>query len=369
MSESLLTILGPGGSEKTRARVKLNESELLSLWKAMVRTRALDERAMKLQRQGRIGFYVPSFGEEAAQVGSAFAFGKDDWITPSYRQPGIALLRGVSAERMLDNCFGNSGDAALGRQMPVHYSHAPEHLVSISSPIGTQIVQGTGIAMAMRIRGTKQVCGSYFGDGATSSNDFHTGLNFAGVFKSPIVFLCINNQWAISLCVSGQTASKNMAVKADAYGMPGVRVDGNDVLAVYEATRVAVARARAGDGPTLIELLSFRMGPHSSSDDPSRYRPKEEEKAWAEKDPIRRFEEFLITEGVIDRSTLEKTHEQADTEMAEAAKDSERKPAPKIDTLFDDVYAELPRHLARQRDALRAEGGDHAADADAAFPL
>lgn len=365
----LLTVLGADGAVRRKDRPLLSDQDLLHVHRTMVRTRALDDRAMKLQRQGRIGFYVPSFGEEAAQVGSAFAIEQDDWVAPSYRQPGVALLRGVSPERMLDNCFGNAADLAKGRQMPVHYTFRDAGMLSISSPIGTQIVHAAGVGMAMAIRRDGRVCVSYFGDGATSSNDFHTGLNFAGVFKSPVVFCCVNNQWAISLCVTRQTASATMADKAEAYGMPGIHVDGNDVLAVYEATRRAVERARAGEGPTLLELLTFRMGPHSSSDDPGRYRPKDDELAWAARDPIKRIETFLTREGLLNPEAIESIHAEAETEMAEAAKAAEARPAPALDSLFDDVYASLPAHLRRQRDALRAEGGGHAADEAAAFPL
>jgi pyruvate dehydrogenase E1 component alpha subunit len=369
MSSEPFSILGNDGSIKKKNRPELSDTELLHLYRSMVRTRAIDERAMLLQRQGRIGFYVPSFGEEAAQVGSAFAVDRDDWISQSYRQPGIALLRGITAEEMLDNCCGNAADQAQGRQMPVHYSFKKVGMLSISSPIGTQIIHGTGIAMAMAIRKDGRVCLSYFGDGATSSNDFHTGLNFAGVYKAPCVFVCINNQYAISLCVTEQTASESIAQKGEAYGMPGVLVDGNDVLAVYEATRQAVERARSGEGPTLLELLSFRMGPHSSSDDPSRYRPREEEVEWKAKDPINRYRTFLEKEGLLNQETIEKIHGEADSEMAQAAKASEGKPNPGVDSLFDDVYARLPKHLERQLEELRGEGGGHAADADAAFPL
>lgn len=365
----LFSVLGSDGAVKKKMRPELSDAELIHTYRTMVRTRALDERAMLLQRQGRIGFYVPSFGEEAAQIGSALAVDQDDWIAQSYRQPGIALLRGMSPAAMLDNCFGNADDYAKGRQMPVHYTFRKGGMLSISSPIGTQIVQGAGVAMAMRIRQDGRVCLAYFGDGATSSNDFHTGLNFAGVYKSPCIFICINNQYAISLAVKGQTASDSMAAKAVAYGMPGVLVDGNDVLAVYEATRQAVERARAGEGPTLLELLSFRMGPHSSSDDPSRYRPADEEALWKGRNPITRFQAFLLREGVLDHEAIEKIHGEADSEMAQAAKASERKGPPSIDSLFDDVYAELPAHLVKQRNELRSEGGEHATDADAAFPL
>lgn len=369
MAPQLLSVLGQPGTAPTSPRPELTEEQLKHMHLSMVRTRALDERGMLLQRQGRIGFYVPSFGEEAAQIGSAFPANADDWIAPSYRQPGIALLRGVDPEALLDNCFGNGGDNAKGRQMPVHYSFKDANFISISSPIGTQIVQGAGVAMAMRIEKSKKVCLSYFGDGATSSNDFHTGLNFGAVYKAPVIFCCINNQWAISLSVAAQTASETMAQKAEAYGMPGIRVDGNDVLAVYEATRQAVERARNGDGPTLIEYLTFRMGPHSSSDDPSRYRPAEDEAEWKAKDPIERFEAFLENEGVLSRDEMDALHAEAEKEMSAAAKRAEAKPAPELDSIFDDVWAELTPQLDEQREGLRAEGGSHAADEDAAFPL
>lgn len=254
--------------------------------------------------------------------------------------------------------------------MPVHYSFRQANMLSISSPIGTQIVHATGIALGMKIRGDGRVCLTYMGDGATSSNDFHTGLNFAGVYKAPCIFACINNQWAISVPVVNQTASETIAQKAEAYGMPGIRVDGNDVFAVYQATREAVERARQGDGPTLLEYLTFRMGPHSSSDDPSRYRPKEQEAEWREKDPIGRFEAFLVREGLLTAPDIEAIHGEAEKEMAKAAKAAESKPAPALESLFEDVYAEpLPAQLVEQRERLLAEGGDHAADKDAAFPL
>jgi len=369
MPEQLLSVLGADGAVKKKDRPSLSEEDLRLLHRSMVRTRKIDERGMLLHRQGRLGFYLPSFGEEASQIGSAFAVEPSDIVAQSYRQPGIALLRGVTPETMFDNCFGNASDNARGRQMPVHYTFKDAGMISISSPIGTQIVQGAGIAHAMKIKQDSRVCISYFGDGATSSNDFHCGLNFAGVYDAPAIFACINNQWAISCPLTKQTGSDTIASKGAAYGMPGHLVDGNDVLAVYEVTRRAVERARNGDGPTLIEYLTFRMGPHSSSDDPSRYRPTDLEAEWKAKDPIDRFEAFLIRERLLDQDAIESIHAEAETEMAAAAKISRTKPGPSLDSLFDDVYTELPPHLIEQRDGLRAEGEGHAADADAAFPL
>ena len=290
-------------------------------------------------------------------------------MAPSYRQPGVLLLRGMPPAAMFDNCFGNSGDLAKGRQMPVHYTYREGNTLSISSPIGTQIVQATGIAMAMRIRRDGRVCMTYFGDGGTSSNDFHSGLNFAAVYKSPVIFVCINNQWAISLPLDRQTGSESIAVKAEAYGMPGVRVDGNDVLAVYEASRQAVERARAGEGPTLLELFSFRMGPHSSSDDPTRYRPKELVEEWERKDPIARFEAFLTKEGLLQGEDIARIRTEAENEMSEAARAAEAKEPPSVASLFEDVWAELPPALREQQARLVAEGDAATADPDAAFPL
>ena len=368
MPLQLLSVLDQNGKVSAEPP-SLGEDQLLLLHRTMVRNRKLDERAMLIQRQGGIGFYVPSFGEEACSAGAALALEKDDWVAPSYRQPGIPLMRGISAESLFDNCWGNDGDAVQGRQMPVHYSFGRANLLSISSPIGTQIIHAVGVAMAMRYRKTRNVCMTYLGDGGTSSNDFHSGMNFAGVFKAPAIIVCVNNQWAISCNVSHQTGSETIAQKAVAYGMPGVRVDGNDVLAVYEATRQAVARARSGDGPTFLEFLSFRMGPHSSSDDPSRYRPRAEEEEWARKDPIKRFEAFLLREGILDQADKERIHGEAEAEMADAAKAAQRKSAPSLETLFDGVYDELPPHIAEQRNRLLSEGGKHSQDPNAAFPL
>src|SRR5262245_61487869 len=271
----------------------LTPDDLRAMYRAMLSTRLFDQRMMNLQRQGRIGFAVPSIGQEASQVGTGYAAAKDDWIYPSYRTHSIALLRGVPLRTLIDQMYGNQADLARGRQMPNHFSLRSWNLVSISSPIGTQITQAAGTARAMQIRGRKSATWVYFGDGGTSEGEFHSGMNFAGVWKSPCLFVCENNQWAISVPVSKQTASESFAIKAVAYGMPGVRVDGNDVLAVYQAAKEARDRAARGDGPTMIETVTFRMGPHSSSDDPKRYQAPELLESWKKKDPIARFQAFL----------------------------------------------------------------------------
>ncbi len=371
MAEQLLQVLQADGTVSSKTARVIPEGELLRWYEYMVLTRAMDDRCMLLQRQGRFGFYLPSTGEEALQIGSAAAFQPEDWIFPSYRVPGIFLWRGVSIDDMVCNLFGNTGDLVKGRQMPVHYSFRKQNLVSISSPIGTQIVQAAGAGMAAGILKHKTVVGTYFGDGGTSSNDFHTGMNFAAVFRAPVVFFCNNNQYAISCPYERQTASETIAVKAKAYGMPGVRVDGNDILAVYEVTRQAVDRARAGEGPMLIEAVTFRMGPHSSSDDPKRYVPKETFAEWHDRDPIERFRRYLKREKLLDEARDAEIQEAVKNRVADAIRRVEKLAPPPVSTIFEDVYRTIPPHLAEQREALLEEekAKGKFTDTSVAFPL
>ncbi|RMG12319.1 MAG: pyruvate dehydrogenase (acetyl-transferring) E1 component subunit alpha [Planctomycetota bacterium] len=358
-SHDLLSILAPDGTVDATLDPRLGDELLLRMYRAMVTVRILDERLLNLQRQGRIYFYLVSKGQEACSVGSAAALTPEDWVVPAYRQPGAFLFRGVAIKDMVAQCYGNAWDNTKGRQMPVHYSFRAQNMVSISSPIGTQLIQAAGVAMAMRRRGDARVALTFIGDGGTSSNDFHSGLNFAAVDKAPVIFICENNGWAISCPTRKQTGSETFAQKAIAYGMPGVRVDGNDVLAVYKATRDARERALAGEGPTLLELVTYRMGGHSSSDDPSRYVPSEELEAWERKCPIARFKLYLEAKGIWDEAKDEALREEARAEVNQAVRDNERVPRPELETLFTDVYAEMPetlrRDLEREREA-RGEG-------------
>lgn len=362
---------GKAPADSPAAELGLSDADLLSMFTTMVRVRALDERGLMSQRQGRIGFYVPSSGEEGHQAGAAFALRPEDWCYPSYRVPGVAIHRGAPLPSMVANLFGNADDLALGRQMPNHYSFRAQNFVSISSPLGTQIPQAVGTARAMQIRGEKRVAVAWFGDGTTSEGDFHVAMNFAGVWKAPCVFICQNNQWAISVPFHQQTASENVAVKAVAYGFPGVRVDGNDVLAVYKVVREAVERARSGGGPTLVEAVTFRMGPHSSSDDPTRYRPQEVVDDWRRRDPIERFRKFLLAHGHADGKALEAVEEAAKADVAAAFKEQEKVGPPPLESLFEGVFAGMTPAMERQRDyLLRAEGGKFRKDdSGAAFPL
>jgi 2-oxoisovalerate dehydrogenase E1 component alpha subunit len=367
----LLQVIEPDGGVNGHD-VAMNEQELLHCYRTMLRVRAFDDTCMKLQRSGRIGFSIPNRGVEATQVGAASALRKTDWIFPSYRDFGMALYHGISPVEMMHNMFGDAQDSAKGRQMPVHFSFVePIRFFSISSPIGTHVPQAVGAAYAMRLRGEDNVVLASFGDGGTSSLGFHSGMNFAGVWKAPVVFLCQNNQWAISCPSEKQTASESYAIKAKAYGMPGVLVDGNDLLAVHGAVRDAVERARRGDGPTLIEAKTFRMGGHSTSDDPTRYVPKELVAEWEQKDPVARFERFLAKRKLWNEDLRESFYSEAMREIDAAAKIAQATPRPGLETIFSDVYAEIPSHLRAQGRAafdLAARKGDAEAGGGA-FPL
>jgi 2-oxoisovalerate dehydrogenase E1 component alpha subunit len=345
-------VLGDDGVLMPEHDPKLSADEVRSLYQHMLRTRMLDERLTSLQRQGRIGFHVGSLGEEAAIIGAAFAMRQQDWLFPCYREFGAALMRGLDFQRFIDNMFGNANDTVKGRQMPDHYTSRKTHWVSISSPVGTQITQAVGFAWAAKLKHDDAATLVYFGDGATSSNDFHGGLNFAGVFKIPTIFLCRNNGWAISVPTERQTASETLAQKGVAYGVPGVQVDGNDVFAVVSVVRRALERALSGAGPTLIEALTYRMGGHSTSDDPNAYRGSDDLAAWAERDPLARVRRYLVKLGAWDDKQEEVFRREVETRFKEAVEIGERTERPTLESMFDDVYEKLPWHLEEQRAEL-----------------
>ncbi len=332
-----------------RLEPSLSSEDLKKLYYTMVLTRMMDERFFKMQRQGRIGFYLSSTGEEAAHIGSAFSAEKEDWLFLQYREPGAALIRGFSLFHFACQILGNSGDLTKGKQMPCHYAYKKGHLLSISSPVGTQIPQAVGFAWGAKIRNEKSAALAYFGDGATSTGDFHVGMNFAGVFKVPVVFICKNNQLAISLPVQKQTAVSNIALKAQAYGIEGVRVDGNDLLAVIQATRQALQKARSGEGATLIEALTYRMGAHSTSDDPRLYGDEMTLEEWKKKDCILRFQKYLEFKGIWNPDYEKEIQTQAGEEISKAVEEAEKLPPPSYDTLFEDVYSEIPPQLEEER--------------------
>lgn len=326
----------------------MKEELFLRMYRFMLLIRLLDERMIALQRQGRIGFYGAATGEEGCVIGSAAALQPEDWVFPALRQGGVLLYRGLPLKDYVAQVFGNAADVNKGHQMPCHYSHAKYHHVSWSSCIATQLPQAVGAAHAMKIMKHKSVVLAYLGDGATSEADFHVALNFAGVFKVPVVFFCQNNQWAISIPVQRQTASSSIAVKAGAYGIEGVGVDGNDILACYEVASNAVAKAREGRGATLIEAVTFRMGAHSTSDDPRLYRNESEVEAWKKRDPILGFRKHLEQKKLWDKDKEESLISGLTQEITEAIDAVEKEPPPRLETLFEDVYAGLPQHLRDQ---------------------
>ncbi len=347
-----LQVMGDDG-KPTGQTPKIPEETLRRMYEAMVTTRIMNERGMKLQRQGRINFYIGSEGQEAAHVGFGAGFEDRDWYFPHYRDLGVATYRGASIHDMIHQCYGTSTDLIQGRQMPNHFSFKDLNYYSISSPLSTHIPHAVGAAYAAKIRGDDVITGVSFGDGSTSEGDFHVAMNFAGVWKTPTVFLCQNNQWAISVPVEKQTASESFAIKAKAYGFDGIRVDGNDILAVYQATREAAEKARRGEGPTLIEAVTYRMGPHSSSDDPDRYVPDEDLEQWGQRDPIDRFRAYLVSQGVLDDAGEEEIRDRINEEISAAIEDAENTSEPSIDSLVEDVYTEVPWHLREQADDLK----------------
>jgi len=344
--------LDPQG-ELTGDPPSLDEDELLGMYRAMATTRRVDERCMKLQRQGRIGFYGASTGEEAAAVGSAAALRDEDWVFPALRQGGVMLYRDWSLEKWFHHLFGSGEAVEKGRSMPCHFSDREINQVTWSSCMATQLPHAVGMAYAADYQGDDVVAAAYLGDGATSESDFHTAMNFAGVWDAPVVFICNNNHWAISVPAEQQTASETFAQKAEAYGFEGHRVDGNDVLAVDEATREAVQKARDGGGPTMIEAVTYRMRGHSTSDDPTRYREDQEVEEWRKRDPLPRFQKYLVMEGVATPEDFEAMHEEIDARIEEAVEAAEEGSPPPLDSMVEDVYAEVPDHLADQMAALK----------------
>jgi len=365
----MFQVIDPAGHFEDKLDPHLPKDDLVRIYRTMSLVRTLDTRMLSLQRQGRIGFYVPSTGQEAAQVGAAYCLRPEDWVFPAYREPGAALWRGFPLLTLVNQFYGNAEDIMKGRQMPNHYGNRDVNYVAVSSPVGTQIPLAVGAAWAAKIRGDPVVTLTFFGDGATSEGEFHTSMNFAGVFKVPCILFCQNNQWAISVPREMQTASKTLAMKAAAYGFEGLRVDGNDILAVIATTRRAVEKARNGGGPTLIEAVTYRMGPHSSSDDPTRYRPASQVEEWKKKDPILRFRLYLERRGQWDNDDEAALQKELDDLITEAVRKAEKVPPPPLDTMFTDVYAEMLPHLREQLDEFMRSGERRRPEISDKFPL
>ena len=324
----------------------------LDFYRALRRIRLLDERMQALQRQGRIGFYGTCTGQEAVPVALGFALRHSDWVFPALRESALLLGRGFPLRTYLAQVFGNELDLLKGRQMPSHMSGRSANVVSWSSCIGTQLNHAVGAAWAAKISKDSVISAACLGDGATSSADFHSALNFAQVFRVPCLFICQNNQWAISTPASRQSNTATFAERALAYAMPAERLDGNDVCALYLAFQRAAERARAGEGPTFLECVTYRVGPHSTSDDPTLYRSEAEVAAWRARDPIAALARQLEAQGALGNDVVRSIEEELRAELEGALQAVEAAPLPARASLFDDVYAKLPWHLVEQRREL-----------------
>lgn len=343
-----LSILDEKGQLDKELEPQIPDDFLLKLHRAMVLGRRFDERVLSLQRQGRIGTFAPTSGQEASQLGAAAVLQPSDFMVPSFRETAAQIYRGAPMESIILS-FGGYNEAAYlvkeGNDLPN------------SVPVGSQVLHAVGIAWGIKYRKKKDVAMTFFGDGGTSEGDFHEGMNFAGVYQIPVIFVCQNNQWAISVPRSKQTRSKTLAQKALAYGMPGIQVDGNDVLAVYAAAKEAADRARAGEGPTMIECETYRMMMHTTADDPKRYRKDEEVEGWRKKDPITRFQKYLKDKGLLSDQKIAELEDQIKAEIQQAVEHAEELMKKYDDPLemFEHVYAERPAYLDEQKEELKRE--------------
>lgn len=315
------------------------DDQLLYLYRTMLFSRTIDEKTLSYQRQGRMLTYAPNLGQEATQVGSAYAMEKEDWLVPAFRELGAWLVRGVPLKNIFLYWYGNEWG-----------SHMPEgvKVLPISVPIASQLQHAAGIGIANNIKGEKNVVVTYVGDGGTSHGDFHEAINFAAVFNAPVIFIIQNNQYAISTKREIQTKSETLAQKAIAYGIPGILVDGNDIFAMYAATKEAIDRARNGEGPTLIEAYTYRLGAHTTSDDPTLYRDQEEVEEWKEKDPILRFKKYLLNKNLISEEWDENLRKELEEIVVSTFEEIENKSDTEIEDIFKYHFEKMPPQLEEQ---------------------
>jgi pyruvate dehydrogenase E1 component alpha subunit len=339
LSVDHLSILDGDGNLDTALEPDIAAGDLKRMYRTMVLGRRLDERMVRLQRQGRIGTFAPIKGQEASQIGAVATLRREDWMVPSFRETAAMLWRGWPIEQLLAFFAGRLEGA---RPAP------DQRDLPITIPVATQLPHAVGLAYAAQYRGDDVVVMAFFGDGATSEGDFHEAMNFAGVWHVPVVFVCQNNQWAISVPIKKQTHSRTLAQKALAYGFPGIQVDGNDVLAVYAASREAVLRAQAGEGPTLLECVTYRLGVHTTADDPTKYRSEAEVREWERKDPLTRFGAYLEKKTLLEPGL----EEELDAEIARAVAVFESLPPADPLTMFEHAYGELPAHLRAERQEM-----------------
>jgi 2-oxoisovalerate dehydrogenase E1 component alpha subunit len=365
LTTHLARVLGDDGKAVGPWDPKLDPDTLRTMLRHMVTVRIFDDRMYRAQRQGKTSFYMKSTGEEAVSVAAAAALARDDMNFPSYRQQGLLIARGFPLVEMMCQIYSNRGDKLKGRQLPVMYASKEHGFFSISGNLTTQVPQAVGWAMASAIKGDSRIAVGWSGEGATAEGDFHAALTFASVYNAPVVVAVVNNQWAIS-SFSGIAGGEHatFAQRAIGYGIAGLRVDGNDALAVYSAFAWAAERARSNQGPTLIEFFTYRAEGHSTSDDPTGYRPVAEAKAWPLGDPIERLKAHLIAIGEWDDERHEAMRQECDAEVRAAQKEAEQKgtlASTSIDfpqdvrSMFEDVYADMPWHLKEQQEAMVVE--------------
>ena len=361
LASELVRVLDDKGAAQGEWAPDLSADQLREALRLMLLTRQYDARMQRAQRQGKISFYMQSLGEEAISIAQGMALEPGDMMFPSYRNQGLFILRGTSLVDLMCQCLSNTRDMCKGRQMPIMYHNKQANIFSVSGNLATQYPHAVGWAMASAIKGEEHIASSWVGDGSTAEADFHYALTFAAVYQAPVILNVVNNQWAISTFqgfAGGERRS--FAARGLGLGIPGVRVDGNDLLAVYAVTQWAAERARQGGGPTLIEHVTYRGGAHSTSDDPSRYRPKDEWEAFPLGDPVERLKQYLVNEGHWSdeqhTALIEELKEQVNEAWKEAVSYGTMTEGPKLDVrvMFDDVYAEVPPHLEKQRQQLLA---------------
>ncbi|MEA1015913.1 3-methyl-2-oxobutanoate dehydrogenase (2-methylpropanoyl-transferring) subunit alpha [Sphingosinicella sp. LY1275] len=359
---TLIRVLDEAGKAVGSWDPRLDPDKLRRMLRDMMMVRVFDDRMYRAQRQGKTSFYMKSTGEEAVAVAAAHALDRDDMCFPTYRQQGLLVSRDYPLVDMMCQIYSNRGDKLKGRQLPIMYSDRAHGFFSISGNLGTQYPQAVGWAMGSAIKGDSRIAAGWIGDGATAEGDFHNAVTFAGVYRAPVILNIVNNQWAISTFsgIAGGNLT-TFAARAVGYGIPGLRVDGNDPLAVYAATAWAADRARSNLGPTLIELFTYRVEGHSTSDDPSAYRPQDAGKAWPLGDPIERLKQHLVGLGEWDEERHSALLDELGSEVRAAQKEAEKlgtlqnEPWSDISSMFEEVYEDMPWHLREQRDQALAE--------------
>ncbi|KAI3697245.1 hypothetical protein L6452_30121 [Arctium lappa] len=350
--------------------VKISKELAVKMYTNMVTLQVMDTIFYEAQRQGRISFYLTTIGEEAINIASAAALNDNDFVFPQYREPGVLLWRGFALQDFADQLFGNKNDNGKGRQMPIHYGSRKHNYVTVSSTVGTQIPQAVGAAYSLKMEKHDACTVTYFGDGGSSTGDFHAAMNFAAVMEVPVIFFCRNNGWAISTPINDQLRSDGIVVRGKAYGIPSIRVDGNDALAIYSAVHKARKMAIEEQTPVLIEALTYRAGHHSTSDDSTKYRPVDEIERWrGDQNPLNRFRKWIETKGWWSDEAESEHRSRIRKQLSQAIQAAERVEKPPISDIFSDVYDVPSKNLTEQETFLRRTIHKHAQDYPSNVPM